>query len=57
MRTVFIESGKSHAGWQYARNGLRMGAAVADGTIRKFNLPIFPFFRYKRTVYIMPEVA
>lgn len=31
ITTYFIESGKSHAGWEFARSGFSMGKALAEG--------------------------
>ena len=31
LRTLFIESGKSHAGWEFAATGFSMGRALAEG--------------------------
>jgi len=33
IRTVFIESGKSHAGWEFAASGFNMGRNLAEGFV------------------------
>jgi len=40
ITTYFVESSKSHAGWEFARSGRNMGQAVSDGFLfRRHGMP------------------